>query len=79
MTEAQDGGGATPKIKRGSWHQWAREMREQGYTYAQIAEAIGVSSPAVYFCINPHKRAKPKKKREDEASPRDVSVDRIAD
>lgn len=61
MNDTQDAA-PTPKVKRGSWHQWAREMRAQGYTYAQIAEAVGVSAPAIYFVINPGKRSKPKKK-----------------
>lgn len=62
MENAQEDGTPAPKIKRGTWHQWAREMRQQGYTYAQIAEAVGVSAPAAYLAINPHKRSKPKKK-----------------
>jgi hypothetical protein len=69
MENAQEDGQALPKIKRGTWHQWARDMRAQGYTYAQIAEAVGVSSPAVYLALNPHKRSKPKKKGGDITSP----------
>lgn len=61
MNDTQDAA-PTPKVKRGSWHQWARDMRAQGYTYAQIAEAVGVSAPAVYFCVNPGKRPPVKKK-----------------
>lgn len=53
---------APPAVKRGKWHEWARQMREQGYTYAQIAEAVGVSAPAVYLALNPHKRSRAKKK-----------------
>lgn len=63
---------ATPAIKRGTWHEWARQMRQQGYTYAQIAQAVGVSAPAVYFAINPGKRSNAKKTREDDQPPRDV-------
>ena len=64
MEDAQEAV-SPPAIKRGSWHQWARDMRAQGYTYAQIAEAVGVSAPAVYFVINPGKRSKLKKKGGD--------------
>jgi transposase-like protein len=60
---------ATPKLKRGSWHEWAKQMREQGYTYAQIAEAVGVSTPAVYFAINAGKRWKGKKKGAETDAP----------
>lgn len=67
MSDTQDAAPA-PKVKRGSWHQWARDMRAQGYTYAQIAEAVGVSAPAVYFIINPGKRSKPKDKKGAEAA-----------
>ena len=68
MSDTQEAA-PTPKVKRGTWHQWAREMRQQGYTYAQIAEAVGVSAPAVYFCINPGKRYKPPNKKGAEVSP----------
>ena len=67
MNDTQDAA-PTPKVKRGSWHQWAREMRAQGYTYAQIAEAVGVSAPAVYFVLRPEKRSKPKSKKGAEAA-----------
>ena len=67
MTDTQDAA-PTPKVKRGSWHQWAREMRAQGYTYAQIAEAVGVSPPAVYFVLRPEKRWKQPKKKGAEAT-----------
>lgn len=67
MNDTQDAA-PTPKVKRGSWHQWARDMRAQGYTYAQIAEAVGVSAPAVYFVLNPHKRSKVTKKGAEAAA-----------
>lgn len=79
MENAQEDGTPAPKIKRGAWHQWAREMRQQGYTYAQIAEAVGVSAPAVYFAMNPGKRAKYVKKRGGDEPPRDVPSEASGD
>lgn len=49
--------------QRGEWHEQAREMRAEGATYAQIGEAFGVTATAVYFVINPLKRAMYKKKK----------------
>ena len=46
----------TSKTQKGSWHDDARAMRAEGVTYAKIARHFGVSAPAVYFVINPHKR-----------------------
>lgn len=39
-------------------------MRLNGATYRDIAKHFGVSVPAAYFAVNPHKRlkGKPKKK-----------------
>ena len=74
MENAQEDGTPAPKVKRGTWHQWARDMRQQGYTYAQIAEAVGVSAPAVYFCLHPEKRMKYKKKGGDTMPPPPSSV-----
>jgi len=53
----------TPKVKRGSWHEWAKTMRDQGHTYAQIAEAVGVTPTAVYFALRPEKRWRYQKKK----------------
>ena len=62
MTETQNTE-KPQKPKRGSWHEWAKQMREQGYTYAQIAEAVGVTPTAVYFALRPDKRWKYQKKK----------------
>lgn len=51
----------TSKTQKGSWHDDARAMRAEGVTYAKIAKHFGVSAPAVYFAINPHKRIVVKK------------------
>ena len=67
-----------PSTKRGQWHEWARQMRELGYTYAEIAYAVGVSAPAVYLALHPDKRTKYKKKRGDNLPPR-PSVEQSAD
>lgn len=44
------------------WHIQASEMRQGGATYTQIAKKFGVSVPAAYFAVNPHKRHASKKK-----------------
>ena len=41
---------------RGSWYDQAKKMRDAGMTYHEIGRRLGVSGPAVYFAINPHKR-----------------------
>jgi DNA invertase Pin-like site-specific DNA recombinase len=58
---------APPKPARGSWHQAARELRAMGLSYHEIGLRLGVSGPAVYFCLNPGRRWKGKKKTEAEA------------
>lgn len=45
-----------PRPQRGSWHETAKQMRSEGMTYHEIGKRLGVSGPAVYFAINPHKR-----------------------
>jgi hypothetical protein len=61
---------APPKPKRGSWHDQAREMRATlGLSYDEIGYRLGVSGVAVYFCCNPHRRWKGKKKTPDEQQP----------
>lgn len=74
MENPENTGSPSPVIKRGSWHQWAREMRAQGYTYAQIAKAVGVSAPAVYFVIHPDKRSAAVKKRGSDEPPRVIKM-----
>ena len=54
----------TPAPK-GAWHREACEMRQNGATYAQIAKKFGVSAPAAYFAVNPHKRFPSRKKATD--------------
>lgn len=49
--------GAPIKSKRGIWHEEARRLRAEGWTYQQIADHFGVTNAAVYFIINPDKRA----------------------
>ena len=67
MTEAPQ------KPQRGAWHDQAREMRAAGLSYDEIGFRLGVSGVAVYFCINPHKRWKGKKKTEATEAPVPVS------
>jgi hypothetical protein len=55
MTEA-------PSEPTGSWHHEAREMRQSGATYTEIARKFSVSVPAAYFAVNPHKRHPTKRK-----------------
>lgn len=55
MTEA-------PKSPAGEWHQEAREMRQNGATYTDIARKFKVSVPAAYFAVNPSKRHPTKRK-----------------
>lgn len=45
-----------PRPPRGTWHELAKKMRSEGITYHEIGRRLGVSGPAVYFAINPHKR-----------------------
>lgn len=54
MTETE----SEQKPRRGppAWHSVAKEMREQGFTYAEIGKRLGYSAPAVYFALHPHKR-----------------------
>lgn len=52
----------TPKVPQGAWHSEAREMRQSGATYTEIARKFGVSVPAAYFAVNPTKRQPPKRK-----------------
>ena len=70
MTDVEKLGTVPPSTKRGQWHEWARQMREIGYTYAEIAYAVGVSAPAVYLALHPHKRTRYVKKRGDNVPPR---------
>ena len=51
MTEEGD-----MKVKRKSWHDEARALRAEGWTFAKIAEKVGVTAAAVYFVIYPDKR-----------------------
>ena len=50
--------GAPKKAQQGIWHEEARELRREGWTFHQIAMKVGVTPAAVYFVINPDKRAK---------------------
>lgn len=52
----------TPKVPVGTWHREAGEMRRNGATYTEIARKFGVSVPAAYFAVNPHKRQPTKRK-----------------
>jgi hypothetical protein len=45
-----------PKYPRGTWYEIAKKMRETGMAYAEIGRRLGVSGPAVYFALHPHKR-----------------------
>lgn len=58
---------ASKKPARGSWHEQARQLRAMGLSYHEIGYRLGVSGPAVYFCLNPGKRWKGKKGTEAEA------------
>jgi hypothetical protein len=58
-----------PRPPRGSWHEIAKKMRDEGLTYHEIGRRLGVSGPAVYFCINPHKRWFKKNKGAEAPSP----------
>ena len=60
---------APRKPRRGTWHDQAREMRQQGLSYDEIGYRIGVSGVAVYFVINPHRRWKGQKKTEATEAP----------
>ncbi len=40
-----------------------------GLSYDEIGYRLGVSGVAVYFCCNPHRRWKGKKKTPDEQQP----------
>ena len=52
----------TSKVPQGTWHSEAREMRQSGATYTQIARKFKVSVPAAYFAVNPEKRQPTKRK-----------------
>lgn len=59
-----------PKLPRGSWHEEARKLRaETNMAYQEIGRRMGVSGPAVYFAINPHKRWYKKDKGAEAPSP----------
>ena len=60
---------APPKPRRGTWHDQAREMRQQGLSYDEIGYRLGVSGTAVYFALNPGRRWKGKKKTEATEAP----------
>jgi orotate phosphoribosyltransferase-like protein len=49
-------------VAPGSWHQEARDMRQNGATFRQIAAKFNVSVTAAYFAINPHARRATKPK-----------------
>lgn len=49
--------GAPRKALRGIWHDEARRLRTDGWTYSRIAAHLQVTVAAVYFVINPDKRA----------------------
>jgi predicted transcriptional regulator len=48
--------GAPRKAVQCVWHEEAKSLRAQGWTYHTIAEKFGVTDAAVYFAINPDKR-----------------------
>jgi hypothetical protein len=52
----------TSKVPQGTWHSEAREMRQSGATYTEIARKFNVSVPAAYFAVNPSKRQPTKRK-----------------
>lgn len=52
----------TSKVPSGTWHHEAREMRQSGATYTEIARKFNVSVPAAYFAVNPSKRHPAKRK-----------------
>lgn len=61
------------KPPRGSWHEKAREMRDQqNLTYSEIGYRLGVSGPAVYFALNPGRR-KGRKKGAEAVTPAPLS------
>jgi len=49
-------------VSKGTWHHEAREMRQSGATYTEIARKFKVSVPAAYFAVNPSKRQPTKRK-----------------
>lgn len=63
----------TPKVPVGTWHHEAREMRQSGATYTEIARKFKVSVPAAYFAVNPSKRQPTKRKPKAELQAATVS------
>jgi predicted transcriptional regulator len=51
------GKGAPKKQFQCIWHEEARVLRAEGWTYQNIADKFGVTAAAVYFVINPDRRA----------------------
>lgn len=49
--------GAPRKAKQRVWHDEARKLKADGWTYQRIAAEFGVTPTAVYFACNPEKRA----------------------
>lgn len=49
--------GAPKKSQQGIWHEEAKRLRAEGWTYQRIAALFGVTAAAVYFVINPDRRA----------------------
>lgn len=57
--------GAPRKSLQRIWHADARMLREQGLSYHQIAVRLNVTQAAVYFALNPDRRAQYEKKRRE--------------
>ena len=48
--------GAPKKAQQCIWHEKARALRAENWTYQNIADEVGVTVAAVYFALNPDRR-----------------------
>lgn len=59
----------TPRAKSGrpAWHDEARRLRGEGWSYNKIARKFDLSTTAVYFLFFPEKRRLTKAKKNEKA------------